>query len=157
MRWFALQRHADSAGAELRGRTVDSQRIYGAMGRISYRAGRQLHYVPTPRPVDPRQHRDSEPFLGRDVNMSRADYARQAAERNAQPTQAEQKERETNVWRSLTEEAMRYGNHANQAELKRLAENLQAQGAQWRHIQAAVTRRVDEFKRRAAFSSVSYR
>jgi hypothetical protein len=66
---------------ELRGRTVDSQRIHEAIGRIAYKPGRQLHYVPVPRTIDPRSHvahDDGEPFLGKNVNMSPADYKRQA-------------------------------------------------------------------------------
>jgi hypothetical protein len=72
---------------ELRGRTVDSQRIHEAMGRISYRPGRQLHWIPLPRTVDPRQHKDDgSGFLSKkDVNKSPLDYKREADAAYANP------------------------------------------------------------------------
>jgi hypothetical protein len=57
---------------ELRGRPVDSQRIHEAMGRISFKPGRQLHFLPEPRKKDPRQHQDDGTgFLGKHVNEPR--------------------------------------------------------------------------------------
>jgi hypothetical protein len=57
---------------ELRGRPVDSQRIHEAMGRISFKPGRQLHFLPEPRKQDPRQHQDDGTgFLGKHVNEPR--------------------------------------------------------------------------------------
>ena len=54
---------------ELRGRPVDSQRIHEAIGRISFKPGRQLSFVPMPRQTDPRQHQDDgSGFLGKNVN-----------------------------------------------------------------------------------------
>ena len=54
---------------ELRGRPVDSQRIHEAIGRISFKPGRQLHFIPESRKQDPRQHQDDgTAFLGKDVN-----------------------------------------------------------------------------------------
>ena len=54
---------------ELRGRPVDSQRIHEAIGRISFKRGRQLSFVPMPRQTDPRQHQgDGSGFLGKNVN-----------------------------------------------------------------------------------------
>jgi hypothetical protein len=57
---------------ELRGRPVDSQRIHEAMGRISFKPGRQLHFLPETRKQDPRQHQDDGTgFLGKHVNEPR--------------------------------------------------------------------------------------
>jgi hypothetical protein len=71
---------------ELRGRPVDSQRIQEAIGRISFKPGRQLHFVPEPRKQDPRQHQDDGTgFLGEGVNephwkrVQREREAREAA------------------------------------------------------------------------------
>jgi hypothetical protein len=66
---------------ELRGRPVDSQRIHEAIGRISFKPGRQLHYLPEPRKQDPRQHQDNgEPFLGK-VNVNEPHWKRVQRER----------------------------------------------------------------------------
>src|SRR5260370_5842765 len=59
---------------ELRGRPVDSQRIFEAAGRISFKPGRQLHYLPEPRKQDPRSHAatdDGTGFLGNHLNEPR--------------------------------------------------------------------------------------
>lgn len=54
---------------ELRGRPVDSKRIHEAIGRISFKPGRQLHFIPEPRKQDPRQHQDDGTgFLGKNLN-----------------------------------------------------------------------------------------
>lgn len=81
---------------ELRGRPVDSQRIHEAMGRISFRPGRQLHFVPEPRKQDPRQHQaDGTGFLGTSVNeprwkrVQREREEREAADRAKQPGAAQ--------------------------------------------------------------------
>lgn len=71
---------------ELRGREISRQRISEAEGRISYRPGRKLHYVPAPRLVDPRQKQDdgsmrfTGDFLGKHVNRSPLDYQREREE-----------------------------------------------------------------------------
>ncbi len=70
---------------ELRGRPVDSQRIHEAMGRIGFKPGRQLHFVPEPRKHDPRQHQsDGTGFLGKEVNEPRwKRISRERSEREA--------------------------------------------------------------------------
>jgi hypothetical protein len=68
---------------ELRGRPVDSQRIHEGIGRISFRPGRQLHYLPEPRKQDSRSHAatdDGEPFLGK-VNVNEPRWRRMQRER----------------------------------------------------------------------------
>src|SRR5882762_3084587 len=49
---------------ELRGRPVDSQRIHEVIGRISFKPGRQLHYLPEPRKQDPRSHAATDDGTG---------------------------------------------------------------------------------------------
>jgi len=71
---------------ELRGREINRKTISEAEGRISYKPGRQLHYVPLPRERNPRQHQsDGEPFLGRDVNLTPAQHRERARAAYAEP------------------------------------------------------------------------
>jgi hypothetical protein len=99
--WFNVQTQLVKTGdegfensslllTELRGRDAgDRDRIQEAIGRISYRGGRQLHFAQSTRTtVNPRSHApadDGQPFLGRGVNKSPLDYRREmneAAEKN---------------------------------------------------------------------------
>jgi len=63
--------------AELRGREITPKTIHDAVGRVSFKRG--LHYVPTARPVDPRQHAPSGAFMAKnDVNLSPRQHAARA-------------------------------------------------------------------------------
>src|SRR5450631_1301428 len=97
--WFNVQTQLVKTGdegfinsalllAELRGRDAgDRDRIREAIGRIGYRGGRQLTFVPTSQKRDPRSHTatdDGKGFL-HGANKSPLDYRREmneAAEKN---------------------------------------------------------------------------
>jgi hypothetical protein len=68
--------------AELRGREITPKTIQDAIGRASFKLG--LHYVPTPRSVDPRQHATSGSFMPKsEANLSAREHAARAKEASA--------------------------------------------------------------------------
>jgi hypothetical protein len=124
--------------AELRGREVNSQRIHEAMGRISYRPGRQLHSIPMPRIVNGRQHKDDgSGFLGKNVNMSPSDYKRQAeaayAEKPATPAKSKGP---ADAWETVCNDLLRFGTHSAQANMRELYDRGIQQGKSFREIYA---------------------
>jgi hypothetical protein len=79
--------------AELRGRWVTPETIRQAEGRINFKPGRKLHYVPLSRRVDARQHTvDESQKPGQfimDANKTKLDYSREREQALAKkrPTQ----------------------------------------------------------------------
>jgi hypothetical protein len=88
--------------AELRGRGIDSKSINDAIGRASFKRG--LHYVPTPRSVDPRQHAASGAFAPKsETNLTARDHAKRAADAAAAASGNKQPSESTD-YRALSEQ-----------------------------------------------------
>lgn len=125
---------------ELRGREINSQRIHEATGRIAYKPGRQLHYIPTPRAVDPRSHADDGgPFLGRNVNLTPADHkrlAREAAEKANPQSTPTKPTGPVDAWEDLCNQLLRFGSHSAQANMRELLERGIQQRKSFREIYA---------------------
>jgi hypothetical protein len=114
--------------AELRGREINAKTILEAIGRIGAPSSRfdtrkrpPLHYLPTPRPVDPRQHRDDGNDGGRKTNepywkrVQREREEREAAEAKSGVT-ASTVVREA----QRTAEELRGNTHSESEQLHRL-------------------------------------
>lgn len=112
--------------AELRGRDITPLTVQDAIGRASFKTG--LHFVPSPRPVDPRQHKDdgsgfvsknSDPrYRGGKLNHSYQEPgSKQEAPKSLDPSEAK--------WRAMAE-ALRGNTHSKNAELERI------HGKNWR-------------------------
>ena len=122
---------------ELRGREVNPQRIYEAMGRISYRPGRQLYTIPMPRKVDPRQHKDDgSGFLSKkDVNKSPRDYKKEAEAAYADPKLTLAKvERTPDAWETLCNQLLNYGTHGAQVAMRQIYDRGISQRKSFREI-----------------------
>ena len=145
---------------ELRGREISRKTIADAEGRLSYKPGRRrLHYVPLPKQPNPRQHQDDgEGFLGKHVNLSRADHARLAREaadkNNPQQTPETILSAEDQTWRKLAQELLSYGTHGQQATIKKTFDQAVTSGASWRQVFEACNSIVSQYKRAAAIGAV---
>jgi len=108
---------------ELRGREITRKTISDAEGRIAYKPGRQLHYVPVPKQQDPRQHEsDGEPFLGRDVNLTPAQHRERARAAYAEPDKESSSTIRGREQAAAQQEAetMRGNTHSQTEQLKKL-------------------------------------
>jgi hypothetical protein len=103
---------------ELRGREISAKNIHDAIGRISFKSG--LHFVPSPRRMDPRQHQDQgEGFISKDADphyrRGKLNHAyqepgsKQEAPKSLDPSEAQ--------WRAMAE-ALRGNTHSKNAELE---------------------------------------
>jgi hypothetical protein len=90
------------------------------------------------------------------LGKSKADYAAEAraAQEAASPqlTAQARLSAEDAQWRSMAEEACRYGTHGNQLAIKQVFDNALASGADWRRVYEACLKTVNLFKRQAAVS-----
>jgi hypothetical protein len=102
---------------------IRREQDYKRFERLSYKPGRQLHYVPLPRQQNPRQHQDDgEPFLGRDVNLTPAQHrerARQAYATKESESPTTIRGREQAAAKSEAE-AMRGNTHSETHQLEKL-------------------------------------
>jgi hypothetical protein len=104
--------------AELRGREINSPNIYDAIGRISATRG-GLHYVPTPRKIDPRQHQDSGSFAPKsETRKYVGGRLNHATEQNVQ--QESPNVNTPDAWQELCQKMLGHGPHSRQAEMLRI-------------------------------------
>jgi hypothetical protein len=166
---------------ELRGRDITKDTIAAAMGRIEAttsrfdtRVRRPLHYVQSRRELSPAAQADDPnrkpgEFISTEGlkklpdgswGKTPADYQREAIARSAanNPTQtpAETLSKEEQAWKNMVEHLLHYGNHARQAEIKKLYAQCLAQNFSWRRTFDTVNQLVNQFKRAAAGSFRQY-
>jgi hypothetical protein len=140
---------------EIRGREINDKTIREAIGRIeapvskfATRKRPSLHRVPTPRPVDPRQHQDDEPFLGRDLvkqpdgsyrSKTVAEQRREmeAAERAKSLPQTPALDASEQAWKSMADGLLNDGPHSQQARVQAVYDREQTKGSSWRRIYEA--------------------
>jgi hypothetical protein len=114
------------------------QTLQNAEDRIAHRPGKQLHRVPQPRRTEPMSQAakqdDGEPFLGRNVNMSPADYKRQAeaAYASSSPTPAKAKG-PVDAWETIARSYLgNGGSHARNENLKNIFDRGFSGELSWR-------------------------
>jgi hypothetical protein len=118
--------------AEIRGRDVNDKTIREAIGRIeapvskfSTRKRPPLHYLPTPRPADPRQHQDDGNDGGRKPNepywkrVQREREEREAKEAANQPSSASVRSRAAAEAREKAE-SLQSSTHAETDQLRKI-------------------------------------
>ena len=118
---------------EVRGRDAgDRERIQEAVGRISYRGGRQLHFTPIKATPNPNSHSSTdngEPFLGRDVNQTAADKNRElrlAQEKN-NPTAAVASATSAQSAAQAEAQALKGSTHSETEQIQRLVSSANGQ------------------------------
>jgi hypothetical protein len=141
--------------------------IANAENRIAHRLGRQLQRVPQPRRTEPTSHAakndNGQPFLGSDMvknpdgswrNKTHAEFMaeKRAAEEASQPGAQQALSKEEAQWKTMAEDLLRYGSHANQAAIKTVHDQEIANNSSWRQVFEAVNKVVADFKRRATVS-----
>lgn len=129
---------------ELRGREVNHDTFYQAVGRLNYKPGERLHYKPHQPAVNPRSHKsDGEPFLGH-VNESRYQkLSRERREREETERKAHQQPsdgRDGGGWRLACEAKLRGGPHSQQAEMQQALERGVSQGLSYLEIYKTLER-----------------
>jgi hypothetical protein len=103
--------------AELRGREITPKNIQDAVGRAGFKSG--LHYVPTPRTVDPRQHTPSGSFMPKsESNLSAREHTRRTAEA-ADKAAGRSKPTSGPDYRQLCED-LRGRNHSHTEQLRKM-------------------------------------
>jgi hypothetical protein len=144
--------------------SVSAQTIFGAEDRIAHRPGPQLRRISQPRRTEPvsaaAKNDDGAPFLGTgltkqkdgSLGKSPADYARERAAAqeaaNPKPQSATQLSTSDQAWKKLALEATQFGTHSDQAQIRKLYDQLVSQGAEWRQVFDECARLRDVFKRR---------
>jgi hypothetical protein len=133
--------------AELRGRSVTPETVHQAEGRISFKPGRKLHYVPLPRREHYGRHSaDDDPnrkdgvFIRRaDANKTPLDYAREREEALAKNMATPQAEPATVIEaRARAEAESLHGNtHSQDAQLGRMFVNRPGGEIDWTATLAA--------------------
>jgi len=126
---------------ELRGRSVTPETIRQAEGRINFKPGRKLHYVPLPRREHYGRHSaDDDPnrkdgvFIRRtDANKTPADYVREREEALAKNRATPQRESVTVIeTRARAEaESLRGNSHSQDAQLARMFVNKPGGEIDW--------------------------
>ncbi len=133
--------------AELRGRSVTSETIHQAEGRINFKPGRKLHYVPLPRreyygrhSADDDPNRKDGVFIRRtDANKTPLDYAREREEALAKNMATPQPEPATVIEARARAEAesLRGNTHSQDAQLARMFVNKSGGEIDWTATLAA--------------------
>jgi hypothetical protein len=122
---------------ELRGREVNTKTINEAIGRIAYKPGRQLHWVPLPRIVDARQHKDDgSGFLSKkDVNKSPLDYKREAEAAYSTPVTPAKPTGPVNEWQTVAKSYLGSGgSHGRNANLQSVFDRGTNGELSWREV-----------------------
>jgi hypothetical protein len=143
----------------LQGREVSPTTIAQAEIRIANRPGKQLRRVPVPRRTEPvsaaakEDDSTSRNWLGRDMvpdgrgGFRTKTYAEQARDREAAEAAKSQAQTQTQAaglsaadqqWRSMAQEALRYGTHGEQAQITRVYDRHIGAGSSWRQVYEAV-------------------
>jgi hypothetical protein len=127
--------------AELRGRSVTPETIHQAEGRISFKPGRKLHYVPLPRreyygrhSTDDDPNRKDGVFIRRtDANKTPLDYAREREEALAKNMATPQREPASVIESRARAEAesLRGNTHSQDARLARMFVNKSGGEIDW--------------------------
>jgi hypothetical protein len=139
---------------ELRGRDVNPTTIQHAIGRIIHNGRRQLHFVPTPRRVNPQQHQtDPEQKTGQlfstegmvrtaDGGWRNKTVAEQAAERRAADAKNNpvQKTGPVDAWQTIAENTLGSGrSHGQNQALKEIFTKGETGELSWRQVATAMS------------------
>lgn len=150
--------------SELHGRDIDSQRVQEASGRIGFKPGKQLHYVPQPRKEHYGQHSandDGKDFLdpsgmikvrnarGEVIGLRSPNAQEQAAATAAanSTTPTPDLTKEEASWRSVAIQHCNFGFHSDQLRLKKICDSLREAGATWRQTAETLSKEVADLKK----------
>ena len=149
----------------LRGYEISPPRIRDAENRIQSKPGKKLHYVPAPRRSEPQSAAakadDGVGFFAGDMiknadgswrSKSPAEQRREAeaaAKANSSQAQTPALDQSEQAWKNMADGLLHDGTHSQQARVRAVYDNEQAQGSNWRRIYEACKRETGLYKTRS--------